>query len=297
MMLSIFRRNNKNDVKKTGLDSSVSSEQLLNTKETSKEEEIHTELSLHPLWNITTEQMYVLRFLNNELPPLKPNQISLSGIDLKQVDHGIEVTAFVRNSLSKGIKFNDVSLILLDENKQVIAKHTFQLDKMGEIPGKSSRPWEFLFPKSSIQTETFSQQNWSIAFELKTKHSLDLDENWEKSLALESKQQLEKLVNSIEPPKHGEVNFMGIQIKFADTGDLHATVLIRNGHDKNISIEQLPLQIIDAAGDIVAKGGFKLDGFEVKANTSKPWTFIFPKSMVTKESPDFSRWKIAAIQN
>lgn len=295
-MLSIFRRNNKNNVKKTGLDSSVSSEQLLNTKETTKEIEIHTELSLHPLWNISTEQMYVLRFLNNDLPPLKPNQISLSGIDLKETDEGIEVTAFIRNSLSKGIKFDDVDLLLLDENKQVIAKQTFQLDKMGEIPGKSSRPWEFLFPNSSKQVETISKQNWTIAFELESQHALDLDESWKKSLAAESKQQLENIVNSIEPPKHGEVNFMGIQIKFAESGDLHATVLIRNGHDKNISIEQLPLQVEDAAGDIVAKGSFKLDSFEVRSNTSKPWTFIFPKSIILKNSPDFSRWKVMAAQ-
>lgn len=294
-MLSIFRRKNNDKVKKTGLDSSVSSEKLLNVTEQEDDQEVQTELSIHPLWNISQEQMYVLRFLNNELPPLKPNQISLSGIDLKKIDKGIEVTAFVRNSLSKGIKFESVNLILLDENKQVVAKNSFDLSKLGELPGKSSRPWEFLFPNATIQGEV-SSENWTIAFELKAKHSLDLDENWEKSLASESKKQLENIVNSIEPPKHGEVNFMGLQIKFADNGDLHATVLIRNGHDKNISIEQLPLQVEDATGEVVAKGGFKLDKFAVKANTSKPWTFIFPASMVTKKSPDFSRWKIAAIQ-
>lgn len=295
-MLSIFRRKNKDDVKKTGLDSSVSSEELLNTKETDTEQEVKTELSLHPSWNIAAEQMYVLRFLNNDLPPLKPNQISLAGIDLKEDEKGLLATAFVRNSLNQGIKLGEVTLLLLDDEKQVIAKHTFDLDEIGEIPGKSSRPWEFLFPTETVQAETISKENWSIAFELKAKHSLDLDESWEKALATEGKQQLEEIVNSIEPPKQGEVNFMGIQIKTAETGDLHATVLIRNGHDKNISIEQLPLQVVDAADDIVAKGSFKLDDFEVKANTSKPWTFIFPKSMVTKETPDFSRWSIRVIQ-
>lgn len=294
-MLSIFRRKDSEKVKKTGLDSNVSSEKLLNVAEKDSEKEVQTKLSIHPKWNISTEQMYVLRFLNNELPPLKPNQISLAGIDLKKVDKGVEVTAFVRNSLNKGIKFETVHLILLDADKQVIAKHAFDLSKMGELPGTSSRPWEFLFPNASIQGEV-STENWTLAFELKEKHSLDLDENWEKSLASESKQQLEKIVNSIDPPKPGEVNFMGLQIKLEENGDIHATVLIRNGHHKNISIEQLPLQVEDAAGDIVAKGGFKLGSFEVKANTSKPWTFIFPASMVTKDTPDFSRWKIMAIQ-
>ena len=61
---------------------------------------------------------------------------------------------------------------------------------------------------------------------------------------------------------------------------------------KNIQIQQLPLTVEDATGEIIAQGGFKLEDFEVKANTSKPWTFIFPKSLVTKEQPDLSTWKV-----
>ena len=41
----------------------------------------------------------------------------------------------------------------------------------------------------------------------------------------------------------------------------------------------------------IAKGGFNLDQLEVKANTSKPWTFIFPKELLLKENMDLSKWK------
>ncbi|UII55634.1 accessory Sec system S-layer assembly protein [Cytobacillus spongiae] len=295
-MLSIFRRKNQDRMKKTGLESSVSSEDLFQVSEESAEEEIFTDLSLHPSWNIQSEQMYVLRFLNNELPPLKPNQISLSGIEIRPDQAGVEVTAFVRNSLTKSIKFQEVNLLLLDSNKEVIAKHTFDLSELGDLPAKSSRPWSFLFPASALLKSEFEKEGWTIAFELKKKHQLDLHETWEQSIALEEKEKLEKLVQSIQPPKQGEVNFMGIQAKSADSGELHVTVLIRNGHDKNMNIQQLPLQVEDASGEVIAKGGFKLDNFEIKANTSKPWTFIFPSSLVTKEKPDLSKWKVYPIQ-
>jgi accessory Sec system S-layer assembly protein len=295
-MLSIFRRKNSDKVKKSGLDSSVSSNELLNETETSADEEIETELSIHPAWNIPSEQMYVLRFLNNELQPLKPNQISLSGIEMKAEEPGLEVTAFVRNSLNKGIKFEKVGLLLMDSKKQAIARHEFDLSELGEIPGRSSRPWTFVFPPSSVQRTEFSKEDWTIAFELKKKHSLDLHSTWEKSIAEEDKEKLEKLLQNIQPPKSGEINFMGLSAKLADSGDLHVSVLIRNGHDRNIQLQQLPLQVEDAAGEKVAGGGFKLEDFEVKANTSKPWTFIFPSSLVTKENPDLSKWKVYPLQ-
>lgn len=296
-MLSIFRRKNNDKVKKSGLDSSVSSSDLLNEEaEPAADTEIKTELSIHPAWNIPSEQMYVLRFLNNELSPLKPNQISLSGIEIKPEDNGIEVTAFVRNSLNKGIKFEQVSLLLLDSDKQVIARHEFNLTEIGEVPGRSSRPWTFTFPASAIQKREFSLEDWTLAFELKKKHSLDLHSTWEKSIAEDDKQKLEKLLENIQPPKSGEINFMGLSAKLADSGDLHVTVLIRNGHEKNVQLQQLPLQVEDAAGDKVAGGGFKLEDFEVKANTSKPWTFIFPSSLITKDNPDLSNWKVYPLQ-
>jgi accessory Sec system S-layer assembly protein len=294
-MLSIFRRKSKEQVKKSGLDSSISAAELFNESESAEEEEVDTELSIHPSWNVPTEQMYVLRFLNNELDPLKPNQISLSGIDLKPADSGLEVTAFVRNSLNKGIKFEKTDLLLLDSNKEVIARRQFDLSELGEIPGKSSRPWSFVFPAASIQRTEFGKEDWSIAFELKKQHALDLHETWEKTIADEDKERLQTLVQNVHPPKPGEINFMGLSAKLADK-DLHVTVLIRNGHDKNINIQQLPLQVEDAAGEIVARGGFKLEDFEVKANTSKPWTFIFPSSLVNKENPDLSKWKVSPGQ-
>ncbi|WP_137743516.1 accessory Sec system S-layer assembly protein [Robertmurraya siralis] len=295
-MLSIFKKKDPKDVKRTGLDSSVSSDELMNEKENSVDEEIHTELFVHPSWKLSNEDSYVLRFLNNELPPLKANQLSISGIELNLAEGGIEATAFVRNSLNKGIRFSDIGLILLDSKNEIIARHNFDLSSIGELPGKSSLPWKFLFPANSIKKSEFSKENWTLAFELKAKHALDLDPNWESALPQEEKDKLVKLVDSLQPPKDGEVNFMGLQARFNENGDLHVTILIRNGNEKTINLQQIPLKIEDAANELVAQGGFKLENFEVKANTTKPWTFVFPKELVQKDNPDFSNWRASIAQ-
>lgn len=292
-MLSFFKKK-----KKTGVDSTVSSEELLNeVEEVQQESEVNTDLSIHPSMEVPQEQQYVLRFLNNDLPPLKPNQISLAGLDLQQVEDGLVISAFVRNSLPKAIKFEKTDLLLIGPNGERLARKSFDLSELGELPATSSRPWNFIFEKSTLLSDTIPQEGWKLAFELKTKHQLDLAESWEKSISAEDKDKLKAMVEKLDPPKAGEVNFLGFQAKIIDDQGLHVTMLIRNGSNKNIKLEQLPLQVEDASGEAIAKGGFKLEDFEVKANTSKPWTFIFPKSLLLKEDIDLSRWKAFPIQN
>ncbi|WP_050616479.1 accessory Sec system S-layer assembly protein [Bacillus testis] len=297
-MLSFFRKNNTK-VQKEGKESTISASDMLNESEetVSADTDIDTELSLHPSWDLSEEQGYVYRFLNNELSPLKPNQISLAPIELHRDDNGdLIAIAFVRNSLEKAITFEEVTLLLLDGEHQPIARQAFNLAELGELPGKSSRPWQFIFPHPIIMKDQYSTTDWSIAFEIKPKHALDLAESWNSSLSTEDKEKLRELVDSLTPPKVGEVNFMGMQAFKRENGDLHVTVLIRNGSPKNITIQQLPLQVTDASGEIVAKGGFQLDDLEVKANTTKPWTFIFPASILLKPEMDLSTWRVAAVQ-
>ncbi|MED3906333.1 accessory Sec system S-layer assembly protein [Geobacillus thermodenitrificans] len=283
--------------KKSGGDTAVSAREIVEEAgDVSDTEDVYTELSLHPSWNVPAEEQYVLRFLNNELLPLKPNQISLSGISLSKEIDGVVVSAFVRHSLPKPIQIGRVPLLLLREDGSVLARKEFDLRELGELPPKTSRPWRFIFGHDTLRTDDIPSEGWKLAFELKPKHRLELDKSWEEALPETEKEALRRLVDELGPPKAGEVNFFGLQAVVAD-GELRVTVLIRNGSDKTIYLEQLPLQVEDAAGEVVAKGGFKLDRLEVKANTTKPWTFIFPQSLIQKEEPDFSRWKLSVIRS
>ncbi|SFK18103.1 accessory Sec system S-layer assembly protein [Halobacillus dabanensis] len=252
-----------------------------------KESEIYTDLSIHPEWHLPEEEVYVYRFLNQELPPLQPNQVSVYGVEIKEKDGGLIVDAFVRNSLSKGIQMKPAAIIILDKQGETVARQPFDLSAVGTIPGKSSRPWTFLFPPSSIRDseKEIPAQGWRLALELKkkpTKHSLDLSDHWKESLPQEEAQRLHQLVDSMKPPKAGEVNFFGLDARQADNGDLHVTLLIRNGSEQGLTLRQLPLRFEDRSEEVVAEGGFKLKSLTVNMNTSKPWTFIFPAESLKK---------------
>lgn len=305
-MLSFFKRKKTsdeeiNEIKSTGSENAVSAKDLLNIEgaesDGNPDEEVYTELSIHPDWNIPQEQEYVFRFLNNELPPLKPDEISLSGIEIVKKEKEVVCTAFVRSSINQAIELGTTTLLLIGEN-EVYGRKEFDLTQVGHLPARSSRPFQFVFeqkdlykPISAIETEI-----WGLAFQLQSEnqnHTLDLAESWEKTLADEDKEKLRKMVESMTPPKPGEIQFVGIQSKFMDNGKLQVSILIQNGSQQNIKLQQLPLVVEDASGEIVAQGGFVLDDLEIKPNTSKPWNFVFPTSLLTKDPSeiDLSTWR------
>ncbi|MBT2687189.1 accessory Sec system S-layer assembly protein [Bacillus sp. ISL-47] len=295
-MLSIFRKKNK-EIKKSGKDNTIEAKELMDVKESADVKEVKTALFIHPGWTLPAEQQYVFRFLHNELMPLQPNQISIAGVDLANTPNGIEVTAFVRNSLQKKVSFGETTLLLLDEEQSLIARQSFDLSELGEIPAESSMPWVFRFPANTIKQEIIKDSNWTLAFELAKPHTLDLHESWEKALSAEEKEGLRKLVASAGKPKDGEVNFMGIKINHNPGENLSVTLMIRNGTKQDIHLHQIPLAAKDSSNEVFAQGVFKLEDFTVKANTSKPWTFIFPSSFIKKNDIDLTAWSIEVINN
>jgi accessory Sec system S-layer assembly protein len=268
------------------------------TTENQSEQTVQTELSIHPDWTLRPEQVYVFKFHNNMSAKLLPNQLSLYGIELEQNDEDgkVTVTALIRSSLNKPITLSNTSLLLMGPDNDVLGRKTFDLSLAGELPPNSSRPYYFEFEREDLTTESLPISGWKLAFELKRPHQLDLEESWRQTLADQDQKQLKQLVESLEAPKPGEVNFMGLQAKLADDGKLHVTLLIRNGSDKNLTIENLPLEVVDGQGEVVAQGGFSLNSLEVKGNTSKPWTFIFPEQLIEKTPIDLSKWTVRPIQ-
>lgn len=261
-------------------------------------EEIETTLSIPENWNMSDEEQYVFAFHNSQSPKLKLNQISIYGMELtKDNDDSVLITGLIRSTVTQSIQFGETAILLLGANKQPIARKTFDLSLLGDIPTNSARPWNFVFKKEDFITEIDEiGDEWSLAFELKSQHQLDLEESWEKSIDEKTKNVLEKLVADAPPLKPNEVNFLGVNAKQKKNGDLVVTILIRNGNEKNITLEQIPLGIKDASNEEIARGSFTLDKLTVKANTSKPWSFIFPKSMIVKEELDLSRWQAYPIQ-
>lgn len=285
---------------KVGKDSAIDSANLLgNAEESDKGEKVKTKLSYHPEWNVPQEQKYIFNFLANELEPLSPNQLSLAAIDIDvNRDGSWDVKAFFRNSLPNTVELNEMPLLIIDKDGRQVASQTFDFKEIGTLPPESARPWVFHFDRKSIRVNEKPEEGWKIAFNLIALrgHQLELDDSWKKQLSQEQIELLEKAVKELPKLNDTEVNFTGFQLKLHENNNLVVSMFIRNGNDRAINIEQLPLEIVDANGKQVAKGYFKLDpALTVQPNSTKPWTFIFPGEKVNSEGADLSRWSARVI--
>lgn len=261
---------------------------------------VETTLSLHPEAEIPEEDEYYLRFLNGEAPRLKPGQVALSGISAQRDENGLMlVTAFIRNGAEKAIRLKQSTVLLMSNDNQVIAKKQVDLSGVGDIPPRSARPWNFYFaPKEQLQQE-FPKDGWKIGFHVekpKREHHLDLADSWKNALSEQQVDKLKDMIRDMKPPRPGEVNFMGMRAVQSENGDLHVTLLIRNGGNNELKLDNVPLQVEDAHEEVIARGGFKLDNFAVQPFSSRPWTFVFPHRLLKKEEIDLSKWRAYPIK-
>ncbi|WP_374963826.1 accessory Sec system S-layer assembly protein [Lysinibacillus sp. RS5] len=297
-LFSFFKKSDK-----VVQENTIDSKDLLGntTTDNSDNRDVVTKLSFHPEWDVPQEQKYIFSFLANELEPLKPNQLSLSSISIEEDPRSKkwQVRAFFRSSLSQAIELGEIELYIMDKNDELVASKKFDFAALGTIPAESARPWVFEFEKSTIKVDEVPEDGWKIAFNLVSLrgHQLELDPSWEKQLPEAQKEELAKIVKTLPELGETEVNFTGLQAKLADNGSLNVSIFIRNGHNKAINLEQLPLEIIDATGKQIAKGSFKMDPIlTVQPNSTKPWTFIFPTELVDAKDADLSRWTARVTQ-
>lgn len=290
-LFDLFKKSDK-----VGADSAVDSNQLVEGANQSEgERNVITKLSYHPDWKVPQEQQYVFNFLAHELEPLLPNQLSLAAIDIEEESHtgNWQVKAFFRSSIPHNIELGEMDLLLLDEENNRIASKAFDFKELGTLPPLSARPWVFTFEKNLVNGKSIPKEGWKIAFNLVSLrgHKLDLDVSWKKKLPQEQQEILANIVKDLPKLKKTEINFTGLQVKLLENKSLYVSIFIRNGHDRAIQLEQLPLEIYDANGKKVAKGSFKMDPvLTVEANATKPWTFIFPPELVDAKDADLTRW-------
>ncbi|WP_217586209.1 accessory Sec system S-layer assembly protein [Lentibacillus saliphilus] len=263
-----------------------------------REDEATTELYIPDHDPIGRDAYAYYALHNAKSPSMKKDQLSIYGIELsKQSDSSFIASALIRSTIHKPVRLKSSPIVLLGAEGRAIARTVVDFTELGVLRPNTSRPWQFEFPKASILVPgTPDLQNWSLAFEKDTEHKLDMEDMERAGISEVSRAKLRKIVEQAPLLDRNELSFMGLGIKRNESGGLTSTILIRNGTMQDLQITQVPLVVHDATGDIVARGTFELSDFNIKANTSKPVTLVFPKSGIVKEHIDLSMWSIKAIE-
>ncbi|WP_062199975.1 SLAP domain-containing protein [Massilibacterium senegalense] len=255
-------------------------------------------LSIHPSWNLSTEDTYVYRFLNRHLPPV--SGIELAEMNLKQTERGIYTTVFIRNGTSKSLSLQEETLVLYRGSDRV-AREKFNFQTIGELPPFSNRPWTFFFRKEILLLDVpMNDKNWTLSFESRDEDfslSLDLENSWQHSMSASGLKRLLKLIDTLKKPKQGTLSFEGLQF-YEKNGAMVLLFLIRNATDKDYFLSTIRCTVIDDDKRPIAVGTFDLGSLRIHPKTSKPWSLIFSNEQIlTKIFNPFKKWSISITLN
>ncbi|KGR78043.1 SLAP domain-containing protein [Ureibacillus manganicus] len=119
---------------------------------------------------------------------------------------------------------------------------------------------------------------------------LQFETSWDKALAAEDRQQIEKLFHNTKKLNSSEILFSRIRVAINHKDELLVTVLVHNFSDRPLDFINKRL-IYSIQGEVIGDSKFTLPALVIQPRVSIPWTFIFPKETYT-EQPSYETGQI-----
>ena len=229
------------------------------------------------------------------LPDLEDGQVSINGIYTFDMGDKIEVSVYLRNGLSKQINFDKVPLVIINQKGNILAKQMMEMKDFGLLPPFSARPYKIYFDKVNVFVDTIPMDDWSIQFEKSISAintvTVELEEMPE-NMDRDSKDKITKFLNKLPLIKAEDINIEVFETEKYMDNSISIVVLIRNGCDKIIKLEKLPMVIEDSQGEIVAKGIFDTKNVTVNPHKARIYEFIITEDYIVNKDYDINNCKV-----
>ncbi|SDI06123.1 SLAP domain-containing protein [Desulfosporosinus hippei] len=233
-----------------------------------------------------------------QLPPLTEGRVAIHFTSATPDGGALIVGFYISNGFSKKVKFKNISLVLLDSNKQVLAQQSFRGETIGVVAGRSAKACVVRFEPDNVYVKDVPSE-CEVCFDVRDKRPKKVKIGYQtlpKNISLDQQQKLEQILAKLPPMKHGEVDFSRLCAKVTAQNELLATVIIRNSMDKPINLEKMPLIILDANQKELARGIFDVKNIIIKPYKAILWTFKF-QHIFEDSDVDLSTWHIVLNNN
>ncbi|QGU95837.1 SLAP domain-containing protein [Clostridium bovifaecis] len=261
---------------------------------------VKTEISIHPDLEerISKFQMETLNEEIASLPPIKEGDVNISTDFIFDIGDKYEASIFIRNGLNRPINFEQVPFVLVNDKGEVVGHKIFNLREIGEIPPLSVRPWKLYFGKEEIDLGDNELKDVKIVFDtrVKAERTLKLEyEDFPKEIKGVHRDKYEKFLSDLPLLRNGQVSISAYNVDLNENGGLSIVLVIRNGSDRQIKLEKLPITVKDARDIEIARGVFELkdEGITVNPLKAKLYSFVFPKENILQDELHLSKWSVS----
>jgi len=231
-----------------------------------------------------------------ELPSVNEGQVAIHSTGVSPADGALLVGFFISNGLSQKVKFDNMPLVLMDSDRRVLARQSFDGETIGEIVGGSEKACVVRFLPDNVYVEDVPAE-CQVYFDVPAKRPESSEIQYQalpENITENQQQELERILAELPSMKHGEVNFHPFQVQSTEESDLLTTVIIRNYTDKIVNLEQIPLAVFDAQRVELARGLFDIKGLAIQPFKAILWSFNFGRVLI--DSSDLSSWHINVVQ-
>lgn len=229
----------------------------------------------------------------NETSPLKENEVKIDKSYIMKNEDKLEVGFFIRNASSEKIGFEDLTLILKSKKGEIVGKKEFVFDKSEPIPAMSAVPYFIEFKLSDI-TSYDENEEYDIMFvgveNLSFIRKAELEIEGIEQMGYEAEQIIKGFMKELPTLAEGDIDINPFRILKTPEENIKIIIIIRNGNEAAIQLEQLPVALY-LNNELVNKKVVNAKGNVIPAKKAKLLTVIF-----SKEEADIPTSELANVQ-
>lgn len=260
---------------------------------------IDVKLSLKPEMEVVMSEVqkeYLEEEMSEAIPQIERGQVNVSGVYAYKDGDQWEVKFYIVNGLNQELNFERVPFKILTSSGEEIAYQVFNLKDMGNIPPCSARPGKVYFNKGNVFVDEIKHDDWKLVFDANIRAVTYADievENFPEDMTEKDKNAFNEFLRNIPKVEKGQFAINVFTMLQYKSGDILLTLVFRNGADKEVGLEKLPLTLKDENEDIVFSASYTLEDFKVSPQKAKILSVIVKKDILLKEEVDLAKAKLS----
>ena len=226
-----------------------------------------------------------------EKHPIEENQFDFRLTYIVEEEDYYEVGFFIRNAVDLDLTFDVMPMHLVD-GRTVIGIQMFDFKTLGAIPGMSVMPYTIKFSKENVYYPEWldkAELRLGVGVEFKVEYTAKTDViNLDEIADKKSRNFINEKIAQLPELRIDTFDYSCLTLANDEKGNVDAMILIRNGYDKDLVLEEMEFKIKDPKGIPIYHGGFKAPCEKLEARKAVLYSLRISNEELPLDYPDYS---------